>query len=466
MKDIDFRTAYDALLEEMPDPPSFEQLTTHTLQPSRRQVPGWQVAVIAAAAVLLGFGGLALLTGGAPDIGESNEGVKAALAEAVADMGGLCSESSTTADFDGDGLDDALAVGFTACDPQADLAGPSMVVAWASGSTESWTLDQCGVAQPEGNPRPTGICEVFAAPDLNSDGRAELAVKVQQAAGSIALLQFYAVTPDETSQIPIQLASGGPGPAEITPGQIVVLTYGSAPAYEENIRCSTNPEGEAVFLVTVAESQGQQWSVFEGTWHYDGRLIDFRSQRTYSVSKDSPDASELIPDATFCGATIADDQRHVELRDQNMSLTYPVDWHLADVSLTPSLASPTEVFSLGSFPLEAGGPNCAQIPSQALHDMTATDVFVTVQERGSSPDASGFDPRPDEFGPTPGSTDNVFYDCFDSDQRADIDALHWIWFTEQDRYFHVLVAIGGNASPEDTAAIWNVLNQMEIRPEN
>lgn len=464
MRDTDFRTAYDALLDEMPDPPSFEQLTTHTLQPGRRQIPGWLVAAITAAAVLLGFGGLALLTGGAPDIGESNEGVEAALAGSVADMGGLCSESSTTADFDGDGLDDALAVGFTECDPQADLAGPTMVVAWASGGTESWTLDQCGVAQPEGPPRPTGICEVFAAPDLNSDGRAELAVKVQEAAGSIALLQFYAVTPDETSQTPIQLAPGGP--AEITPGQIVVLTYGSAPAYEENIRCSTNPEGEAVFLVTVAESQGQQWSVFEGTWYYDGRLIDFRSQRTYSVSKDSPDASELIPDATFCGAKIADGQRHVELRDHSMSLTYPVDWHLADVSLTPSLASPTEVFSLGSFPLEPGGPNCAQIPSQALNDMSPTDVFVTVQERGNDRDGSGFDPRPDEFGPAPGSADTVFYDCLDPDERADIDAIHWLRFTDQDRYFYVLVAIGEDASPEDTATIWKVLNQMEIRPKS
>lgn len=366
---------------------------------------------------------------------------------------GKWNESSTTADFDGDDLDDAVAVGFTECGAESDPSDPTLVVAWSSGSTESWTLDQCGVAQPEGPPRSTGICEVFAAPDLNSDGRAELAVKVQQAAGSIALLQFYAVTPDEPSQTPIQLARGGPGPAEITPGQIVVLTYGSSPAYEENIRCTTDRQGDAVFLVTVAESQDQQWSVFEGTWYYDGRLIDFRSQRTYSISNDSPDVSELIPDATFCDATIADGQRHVELRDFNVALTYPDDWHLANVSLTPSLASPTEVFSLGSFPLEPGGPNCAQIPSQALHDMTPTDVFVTVQERGSDLETSGFDPRPDEFGPTPGSTDNVFYDCLDPDERADIGAIHWISFTDQSRYFHVLVAIGENASPEDTTAV-------------
>jgi len=455
MRDADFRTAYDALLEEMPDPPSFEQLRTQTLQPRRREVPGWRVAVLAAVAVLLGFGGLALLAGGDPDTGNSIEGVEGALAEAVADVGGLCNESSTTADFDGDGLDDAVAVGFTGCGTQADPSDPTMVVAWASGSTYSWALDECGVVQPDGSTRSTGICDVFAAPDLNADGGSELAVKVQQAAGSTALLQFYALTPDEPSQSPIQLAPAGPA---------VVLMYGSSPTNESNIRCTTNSQGQPVFLVTVAEFQNQQWSVFEGTWYYDGRLIDFRSQRTYSVSKDAPDVSELITDATFCGATVAGGQRHAELRDHGMSLTYPVEWHLADVSLTPNLASPTEVFSLGSFPLEPGGPNCAQIPSQALHDMTATDVFVTVQERGSDLDTSGFDPRPDEFGPTPGSADNVFNDCLDPDELADIDAIHWLWFTDQDRYFHVLAAIGASASPEDTAAVWSVLDQMDIQP--
>lgn len=156
-------------------------------------------------------------------------------------------------------------------------------------------------------------------------------------------------------------------------------------------------------------------------------------------------------------------QRRVELPDSNMALTYPEDWHLAKTSLTPNLGSPTEVFSIGSFPLIPGGPNCAQIPSQALHDMTATDVFVTVQERGGA-DPSGFEPRPDSFGPVPGSTDNVIGLCLESDERDDVRAIHWIWFSDQDRYFHVLVAIGRDASPEDTAAVWEVLNEMDIRP--
>jgi hypothetical protein len=466
MSDTDFRIAYDALLEEMPDPPSFEQIRSQTLRTQRRQIPGRMAATVAATAVLLGVGGIALLTGGNPGPGEELDGVEAALVEAVANLGGLCEQSSTTADFDGDGRDDAVAVGFAGCDTQSGPSDPTMVVSWSSGETESWVLEQCGVAQPEGPPRPTGICRVFAAPDLNDDGKAELAVEVQNAAGSTVLLQFYELTPEEATQAPIQVAPGGPGSAEITPGQIATFIYGSSPDYENNMRCTTGEQDEPVVLVTVAESQDGQWSVFDGTWQYDGRFMDFRSQRTYSIPKDSPDAAELVAGVDICGAPIADGQKNVELRDFNMALTYPYDWHLADVSLTPNLASPTEIFSIGSFPLRAGGPNCAQIPSQALHDMAATDVFVTIQERGTDLDTSGFDPRPARFGPISGSTDNVFYDCLGPNERDDVGAIHWIWFTDQDRYFHVLVAIGRDASREDTAAVWEVLDEMEIRPWN
>ena len=153
----------------------------------------------------------------------------------------------------------------------------------------------------------------------------------------------------------------------------------------------------------------------------------------------------------------------VELPDFGIALSHPSDWYLAEVNLTPNLSQPREVFSLGSFPLNPGGPNCAQIPSQALHDLEATDVFVTVQER-SGADPSGFDPRPDRFGPTPGSTDNVFYECLEPEERNDVGTIHWIWFTDENRYFHVLVGIGRDASAESVSAVWNVLDELIIEP--
>ena len=67
MSETDFREVYEALLEQMPDPPSFERIRSRTLAAKPRRFAGWQVAVVAALAVLGGFGGVALLTGGQGD---------------------------------------------------------------------------------------------------------------------------------------------------------------------------------------------------------------------------------------------------------------------------------------------------------------------------------------------------------------------------------------------------------------
>jgi len=158
------------------------------------------------------------------------------------------------------------------------------------------------------------------------------------------------------------------------------------------------------------------------------------------------------------------DAVRIEMSDFNVTLTYPNGWYLADSSLTPNLSSPTEIFSLASFPLRPGGPNCAQIPSRALHDMDASDVFVTLQERNSGADPSGYEPRPDNFGPTPESTENVIYDCLEPEERGDVGAIHWIRFTDQDRYFYVLVALGRDADHQEVSAIWDSLDRMVILP--
>lgn len=226
------------------------------------------------------------------------------MAETVEDLGGLCRRSSAKSDFDGDGTADLATIGTADCGAETDIQGWTMVVVWGYSGTDSWPLDSCGVVLPEGRVRPTGMCQVLAAPDLNDDGRAELMVKVQQAAGSISLFQLYVLTPDEPSQEPMEVAPGGPGPDEITPGQIFVATFGASPNLEENIQCTTNSEGDPVFLMTVAESDGNQWSVFEGTWRLDGGLVAFMSQRTYTETKDSPQADSLIAGANVCGAPI------------------------------------------------------------------------------------------------------------------------------------------------------------------
>lgn len=224
--------------------------------------------------------------------------------QVVADLGGFCQESSTHADFDGDGTTDAVAVGAFHCGDSVESQAWTMLVAWGNGDTESWPLDSCGIVLPERRIESTGICQVMAAPDLNGDGRAELMVKVQQAAGSISLFQIYAPAPGEMDQEPVEVAPGGPGPDQITPGQIFVGTLGSSAGYEQNIQCVDDVDADTVFLMTAAESQGDEWSVFEGTWQLEADLVAFLTQRTYSVGKDAPEASNLIAGQEVCGLPV------------------------------------------------------------------------------------------------------------------------------------------------------------------
>jgi len=220
--------------------------------------------------------------------------------------------------------------------------------------------------------------------------------------------------------------------------------------------CSPNEviEDEAQ-SITWCDQSGKMLVAIHST---DGEFRNaVREGLSISDIRESPwGTSENPPETTS-------DLREVEVAE-SIVLTYPADWQLAEENLTPNLADPREVFSLGTFALTPGGPNCAQAPTQSLHDMDSTDVFLTVQERGSVGTPSGFDPRPDDFGPTPGSADNVFFDCLDPDERSDLSAIHWIWFTDAGRYFHVLVAIGRDADPEDISAVWETLDRLVIRP--
>src|SRR4051794_26016923 len=62
------------------------------------------------------------------------------------------------------------------------------------------------------------------------------------------------------------------------------------------------------------------------------------------------------------------------------AVTYPRDWTRAETNLTPRLASPKEILSIGTYPLRPGGSNCAQVPVNALEDLGPADAFFTIEE--------------------------------------------------------------------------------------
>jgi hypothetical protein len=70
------------------------------------------------------------------------------------------------------------------------------------------------------------------------------------------------------------------------------------------------------------------------------------------------------------------------------TVTVPDGWHRAEQSLMPSLTDPREILALGTSPLRYRRSECAHVPTSALEDMTAADVFLTIQERGLDRDSN------------------------------------------------------------------------------
>jgi hypothetical protein len=147
------------------------------------------------------------------------------------------------------------------------------------------------------------------------------------------------------------------------------------------------------------------------------------------------------------------------------TVTYPIGWTVADENLTPQLAAPAEILSLGTFLLRAGrdiddGLRLfdAPVAPKALEDMTSVDAFVSLQESGA--DVALFEGRPDHFGPL-GCEDAIF-GCR-AENWDDVPFLAWwIPFEDEGRAFYLFVAIGTEASPELNAQAWDVADSLSF----
>jgi hypothetical protein len=148
----------------------------------------------------------------------------------------------------------------------------------------------------------------------------------------------------------------------------------------------------------------------------------------------------------------------VTYRDQELGLAvrYPSDWHRAGERLTPQLRDPTEVLSLGTFPLRVGGDRCSHMPVRALEDFGPTDAFISLQER-EHPVAGEFVPRRVFRAPDDTRTGRF---CVPDAQRAD----DWLFFGDSGRGFYAIVALGTEASPTTRRELVEILNCLEFEP--
>ncbi|MGH2651724.1 MAG: hypothetical protein ACRDHK_11000, partial [Actinomycetota bacterium] len=182
-----------------------------------------------------------------------------------------------------------------------------------------------------------------------------------------------------------------------------------------------------------------------------------------------PDASpsavdqmnEVIASLEVLGAA-----RWTTYRDEanGFEVTHPDDWNRAGATLTPELAEPREILSIGTYPMRPGGKACvdAYLPGNAIANLGAVDVFITVQESLSD---SGFPPRPESFGPAAAS---ISWDGFPAcDGRSPVELRGWwIPFAEEGRGFYAFLALGSGVAGDDQVlrTAWHILDRLRFDP--
>ncbi len=163
----------------------------------------------------------------------------------------------------------------------------------------------------------------------------------------------------------------------------------------------------------------------------------------------APPSSRAQP--TSSGWTAYHDRRF------GYTVRYPAWWHRARRSLTPHLADPREIFSVATIPLRPGGTGCAQVPTNALRALGATDALVSIQERSGRP-AGEFRVRAGHITLTEGARS-------EAEACAGGNPAFTAWlipFTDGRRALYALIALGKSVSATTARQAVAVVNSLRF----
>jgi len=147
------------------------------------------------------------------------------------------------------------------------------------------------------------------------------------------------------------------------------------------------------------------------------------------------------------------------LDDHKLTAYYPESWNRASERLTPELDQPTELVSIGTGELIAGGRDCVQIPERAIEAFGPADALVTLQEVGETAD---FPDRPKTFGAEDGDVPESSACLANAD-----DILFRVFrFDDGGRSFLAYVAIGNSASAQTREQVWGILDSFIVCDPN
>ncbi len=217
-------------------------------------------------------------------------------------IGPACGISELRADFDGDGRRDTLLT-YAPIDQGVSCDAPDltleyrMAVFLAAGERFDQPVPDCTWPY---------ACRPFAVPDLDGNGRPDIALQVMAGASTVQV-ELFATVGNPWSGTIAQLSVAAPGDPEaaFAPGPARFDLYGSV-THQGALRCQDGGDGLPMLIYTKATMQEPgMFLVHETEFTLDGSVLSVAGTRDYTVTDSDPRFRRLEQGSEVCGASIA-----------------------------------------------------------------------------------------------------------------------------------------------------------------
>jgi hypothetical protein len=216
----------------------------------------------------------------------------------------VCQATEVTGDIDGDGEPDvvrvlALAPEGVACQMPGEGVEFWAEVIPAQGASTAQPLPEC--AYP-------GFCRAIAAPDLNGDGRAEVAVSLIPGA-TAAHVAFYVYESSDDVRPLHRVALEPPGdPFDpqfgLDPGA-ALLPWGGSVTHIHDLACGETAGERLLVVLTALWQEEGQYLLHRTELRLEGTALVVVRTSEETVPEAGPAISELGPEGELCGAPVA-----------------------------------------------------------------------------------------------------------------------------------------------------------------
>lgn len=342
----------------------------------------------------------------------------------------------------------------------ATVAGLAVIAIVMGGVLTAGALrspSDIGPVGPEESPGPS------PAPRENGDGVYRKGPDVVVAQGTVSGKSWTLIAYENNTGLCVELelgaGRGGGCGSDVPEKDDLSLNVGSQAGLSKTMVHGVVSKRVAALVVRLDGGKESELEIVNGPSDFDVNFFaEFLSPNAEGIVEARDDQGAVLQKQRLRSLSeFRDQEPFIEevLEDHKLTVYYPEVWNRASETLTPRLDQPTELLSLGTYPLSPGGEDCVRIPERAIESLGPTGAFITLQE--ASPGAN-FPARPKTFSAEDGEVPEAA-DCLDN---AEDVFFRMYRFRDEGRFFYVYVAIGNSASAQTREELWQILNTLII----